>query len=281
MATTDPRIGGGTPLLPGADYAGMIFPDYNTVYDPTSMASLPGYEKQVAAGSGGFNRYKDFALSRGPSPYARAAGREQGLQAMQGKNRLVSGQQGANAMAMGNLAAQGGLSSGARERVAESGRNALTMGAQNLEASRMGNLARIGTEDQQQKLNALGALPGMEMSRVAGWEAARGRDLANQMGETGRINAYNMDRARQTNEALAAQKQAEAMADQKKKDANAIGIKNGPFNGSWSPTAGLIRSVTGSNSPWIDPGMFLGIGNSSGGDKRPVGGNFNPANWRF
>lgn len=257
----DPRIDQRTEGLPG----GIILPAYNAVYDPKTMGQMQGYENMLAMNSGGYNKFRDLALSKGPSAYANAASRRQNLLAMQGKENLASGTQGQNALAMSNLAAQGGLSSGARERVAETGQNAYAMGSQDLaRGNAMANL-QIGSEDQAQKLNALGALPGMEQSRVSGWNEVRGRDLANEMGETGRINEYNRSRAETINTAIANAAQAQATLDAKPD--GFFGGRNSFFNNPFGRSRNRSNSASSvtspSSTPSVTPSTISGSG--SGG----------------
>jgi hypothetical protein len=202
------------------DLAGFNFADYNPVYNPVTMSQLPGYEKQVNANSGGFNKFRDFAMSKGPSSYANSATRAANLLAMSNKEHLAKSTMSQNALANSNLAAQGGLSSGARERVAETGQRSYIEGLQDTNRDNSLNLLNIGAQDQGQKLNALGALPGMENARVSGWSNARNMDLSNQMAEGNRINEYNMANISARNSALAAQKQAAAVERSGKKRFN-------------------------------------------------------------
>lgn len=248
-------VAGQASQLPGAP-GGIVFPDYNQVYDHSTMAGVPKYEAMLNQNSGGYNKFRDFALAKGPSSYANAQNRALRLNNISGKDSLARATQGQNALAMGNLAAQGGLSSGARERTVQAGQKSYVDGAQDLSRSNALAMLNVGAQDQGQKLNALGALPGMEQSRVSGWNDARSKDVANQMAETGRVNEYNLARSQEINRAIAAQREAEALAAEKKKKGEEISFTNGPFNGSWSPTASLFGRQNQNN--WaVDPGSNL------------------------
>lgn len=199
-------------------YSGMpTTPGFSPIYNASTQALSPGYDQQVAANSQGFDAFRDQALRQGPSAWATTALQQQALESENQKEKGIESTAGANAAANDSLAAQGGMSSGARERVAEGGeKNMLDM---NQNVSRQENLnnLQIGMNDNQNKMQELSQLPGMEQSRVNAWETTKQGDLSNQLAENKSLNDYNQNIYNQQMNAWAADKQAKATASSGKK----------------------------------------------------------------
>lgn len=202
---------------PGVDmsnwFAGIPgSPGYNQVYDKGSMALLPGYEKAIRENSSGFNELKDLALRHGSSAWANLAHTQQALQARDSADKAKTQVQSATGDATDHLAMQGGLTSGARERVAELGANNLVGAQQGIEKQKNQNNMQISMNDEQNRMANIGQLTDAEGRRVGQWEGVRGADNQNQMTENQSVNAFNQNKYNQQMQTWAAGKQAQATA---------------------------------------------------------------------
>jgi hypothetical protein len=173
------------------------YPGFESALDangnlPASFRSDPGSRVDSAA----MDAYKRRAMATGASPWAsmmldkRALEQSNALQ-----DADARGASGA-AQARTQLAARGGLTGGARERVAQAmGRERMATGQ---DIRRQGEISRydILTKDDQQKNDMLGRVPGMEDSRNQLLTQAEQFNATNNIGEKragdlARINEYN------------------------------------------------------------------------------------------
>lgn len=131
---------------------------WNPIYDPMSMADHTQIDPS------GLQAFKGQALSKGPSQWATQANAQQ--EALS-KNALDMGAKsvvGQGATARSQLAMRGGLSGGARERVAMEGQNNFMNMAQGVGQQKSTNQMQIGMNDQQNKLQMMSQLPGMQQN---------------------------------------------------------------------------------------------------------------------
>lgn len=156
----------------------------------------PGY---VPMDGPALQQMQKIALSKGLSPWATMAD-EQQRQVKETALEQGAGQvAGTTAGADANLAASGGLSSGARERTAETGqKNYLSM-SQDLDRQEGLNKAQISMNDQQNKIQQLGTVGQVEGSNATA------------------ANAFNANLYDQQMNAWAANQQAAATRDSAKK----------------------------------------------------------------
>lgn len=128
----------------------------------------------------GYQAAQDQALSRAPSPWTNLAKRQQD----QLKTESIDNANATNASSVAgadsNLAATGGLSSGARERIAEGGNKSLMGLIQNANQTNLNNNMSIDTTGAQQKQSALNS-----------FNALTGQDIANQDAAYGATNTAN------------------------------------------------------------------------------------------
>ena len=99
-------------------------------------------------------------------------------------NQLDKGAQqaaGQTAQAEGGLAMNGGLSSGARERAAEGGANNYMNMAQNAARQNSLNQLQVGVNDQQNKIQQMGMLPGMQEQALQPMLQAQNQNVQNTM----------------------------------------------------------------------------------------------------
>lgn len=144
---------------------------------------------QYNTGSAALNAIERRAFSQGPSAWANMANK--GIDARTASAMDQAGRDAsmASGSAWSQLAQQGGLDSGARERVATQGSlgRMNAMQAINRDAN-MGKL-NVGMEDERQKLALMSSLPGMRMQQ-AGFQA--GIDQSNINRDFGAFtNKYN------------------------------------------------------------------------------------------
>lgn len=181
-------------------------PSFNPLYDPKTINSIP-------VDLSGINMYRQMATRSGPSTWASLAKISGAQQTANQKELALKQASGQTAAAENALASNGGLSSGARERAEELGTtNALDM-SQNLDRQNSVNDLQIGVNDEQNKIQQLGALPGLENTSLQPLFQKAGLTANNNAA----LNQYNMNNWNQENSALAASKQADATASSGKK----------------------------------------------------------------
>ncbi len=149
--------------------------------------------------SEGYNKFKEGAFRKGPSQWLSMTKFKNDAQEADQREGAVRDANASTAQQLSQLASQGGVSSGARERATEAGaKNYLGM-SQNLQ--RQGNMADMdmGIKDEQNRLSMLTQLPGLENQRSQ------------------QKNSYNMDIYKSKMEAAAAERQAQATENAGKK----------------------------------------------------------------
>ncbi len=202
-------------------------PGYQQVYDPLSMAFAPEVQKRLdalALDTRGLEAFRNEALRRGPSSWAKLSTRKQFAEEADARDRAKQEARSSQAQAEADLAMRGGLSGGARERLTAGGaRNLLAMSQ---DVGRQGGLNRmqIGINDEQNRISQLGMLPGMENSNLQAqlqkenlWENARQSDLQRTQAENERRNQWNQMLYQQQMQAWASNRQAQATENAGKK----------------------------------------------------------------
>jgi hypothetical protein len=190
---------------------GIQFAPYTPGWN-SSEAQAPKYQAMVDANSSGFNAEKAEALGPGQTGWAT---KQQLLLNQQALNQKDAGAQqvgSQTATADDALAAQGGLSSGARERVAEGGAKAGIGMEQGINQGLATNTLSLGATDEANKLSMLGSVANQEQQRAQNWEGVNASDIANQSAEAARLNAYTQNNANQSNAAYAAAQTANAIS---------------------------------------------------------------------
>jgi hypothetical protein len=216
---------------PGAsgDYSGMPgYPGFTPAWNP-GMSMAPQVQQELSGiDMSGLNNavtnFQDMAQRQGPSAWAQLAGQQQNALA---QNEIERGQNQANAAeagALNNLAMTGGLSSGARERASLAGQKNMLDMSQNVQRQNALNQLQIGVNDQQNKMQEMGMLPGMELQALQPQfqkqnilQNAQQQDIANQMNENQYQNEWNQNLYNQQMQAWAAGKQANATMNSGKK----------------------------------------------------------------
>jgi hypothetical protein len=189
-------------------------PTFNPLFDMTAI------QKQLDAiptDMSGINAYRAEALRTGPSAWANLS---KISSAAQQANQREASLREAAAQTAGEedrLASSGGLSSGARERAAEAGgKNYLNM-SQDL--TRQGNLndLQIGINDETNRVQQLGALPGMENTAMQPLFQKASILTNAQQAQNKALNDWNSNLYNQQMTAWAANQQANATANSGKK----------------------------------------------------------------
>ena len=153
----------------------------------------------------GLNEIQNRALTKGPSAWATMAGQQADVNTAQQKSQAGAAGAGAQADARAGLAMRGGLSGGARERLAMGGANNQMNNMQSINAQNASAKGNIGLQDEQQKQSMLMQLPGMqlaslqpEMQKAGAWQSMAQQE----QGLTNQNNQYNtgaQNQAAQTN----------------------------------------------------------------------------------
>jgi hypothetical protein len=171
----------------GDPYAGMPLA-------PTdAITSAPGYNRN------GLDRFEQEAFRTGPSNWAKLATQQQQINAGAARDRGTAEVGSQLAKSQDQLAMDGGLTSGARERLATSaGRNQLDM-SQGVGKEQADNNLQLSINDEQNRISQLGQVPGMEMG-------AANFDLSRAQG----INQFNASNYQTQGGIWAAGKQADA-----------------------------------------------------------------------
>lgn len=222
---------GYTPPAPVSSYVAMAgepaYPTFQPGYNPYTEATAPGVSQAlggIGTDTSGLSDFESQAERTGPSTWANLADQQQDAQAQQQRGQAMqqSGAQGAATES--NLAMTGGLTSGARERVnRDAGRNSL--GAQQTVNQNEGlNKLQIGVNDEQNRIQELGQLPGMEnaqaqvgLQKEQLQQSANQFDIGAQANEAQSQNDYSLGTYHEQMQALAASNQAQATLNSGKK----------------------------------------------------------------
>lgn len=192
-------------------------PAYVPSYDPNTMSMTGNLKELYPEYTKGFNAFRDQALRKGPSQWLNMSRAANALKMQDAREKAQLETAGDTASAMDNLAASGGLSSGARERVQEQGQKNVMSMSQDL--TRQGNLAdlNMSVQDETNRVAELGSLTGMEDTKLKDWTTAKNQDVTNVSNERQRLNDYNLRKYQARMEALAAERQAQATENAGKK----------------------------------------------------------------
>lgn len=201
-------------------------PGYVAGYDP-SMDFAPELKGRLDAlnmDTRGLEKFRGDALRSRPSAWAAMMNAKQFAEEAGAKDRAVDQSRAGVHTAEADLASKGGLSAGARERIARGGGKDLLAVGQDV--ARQGNLNRmqVGVQDEQNRIQELSQLPGMEnqlfhanLEKENQYDSARQTDLQRAIEENNRRNQYNQNLYQQKMSAWAADRQAYATENSGKK----------------------------------------------------------------
>lgn len=224
---------GTTPISDG-EATGIERPSMSNLMDPNT-GLLRGTYKLTKGNDIGLNvntsaleELRNRGLSKGPSSYANILTEKQGLEEQDAISKAVRNAVGSNSSAFSEMARRGGLSSGARERLALSGERAATEGKQGVLRQGMQDRLGITAADEDRKLGILQNLPGMELglgqaksnldlaNRQYGTDVDR-MNIAGALSEVGRQDAFKMNEYQEKMKMYGAEKTAQAQANAGKK----------------------------------------------------------------
>ena len=177
-------------------YADPNAPAGNPISIGGSGINTPGY---VPIGGPAITQLTNLGLNPGLSPWAELATSQQAQLAENAENQGAQSVAGQTTQTDANIAANGGLSSGARERAAEGGQKDYLAMVQGAQQGQNTNDQQIAMNDAQNKLQQLGTAGNLEAQN------------------TSQENAYNANLYQQQMAAWGAQQQAEATANAGKK----------------------------------------------------------------
>lgn len=204
----------GNPAGAGGDpYAGLIWPEYSAGYDPNSVENQ-ARQNQFTMQMGGLNKsigdLKGYANKQGDSSWAIASKKKTFEDEKAGKDVAAAKGAAQAAKASSELAQSGGLTSGARERLsAGAAKNAMDMSQ---DVSREGNQNRlqVGINDQQNKVQTLNALPGMESGALNAWTSYDNAETGRRTAENQRRQDFNLKMTDMRNQIAMNERQAQA-----------------------------------------------------------------------
>lgn len=229
-------FGGGNPYIAPTVIPGQASltpgmpntPGYAQTYNPGTMSMLPAFEKkQASINNDGFNQFKSEALRKGPSAWATLANQQLQNTTNTARDQARETSAGLTAGVNSQLASSGGLSSGARERAAEGGAKSTMAADQGLQRQNTQNQYQIASNDEQNRMQQLSQLPGMEQNQLNSWQDVAKSDLGNLISENQSQNNYNKDIYGIQSNSAAANNTANAMRDAADAQANAPSIGNG------------------------------------------------------
>lgn len=185
-------------------YASML--ETSNTLRPEFDSMADNFTQSEGKYSNGLNALRDTALRKGPSQWLSMSLFQNALKQSDAKEKGMLENAGATAKARDALAAGGGLSGGARERVEEQGqKNYMSMAQDN---SRQGTMADLGmrVQDESNRGAAVGALTNAEEAKQKDWLTAKQTDYQNQ------LDIYKTQM-----ESIAAERQAQATENSGKK----------------------------------------------------------------
>lgn len=198
-------------------------PTFQSQLDPATGMLKDQYRigafKPIELDRTGLNKFRQEALRDGPSAWANMQMDALRNLESQQMDQMADSERGQMAQAMDMMSEQGGLSSGARERMAMGGVRDNLLSRQRLRQD-MGNRGmQIKIQDEQNRINQLGQLPGMELAALEPefknrqFEAdQRQFDIRNALGEVQNQRNDDMEGWKTNMQTWAANRTADAQA---------------------------------------------------------------------
>lgn len=141
--------------------------------------------KDINVNKEGIDAVRKMALRKGPSDWTNMMLEKQGIQAGANRDDLSSKLAGSRSQAMSDLAMRGGLSGGARERMAANSMRESNLARQSLSRNEALDKTNLLADDEKSRVNLLTQMPGLEN------EASKS-DFANREYST-TVSKYNLD----------------------------------------------------------------------------------------
>lgn len=198
------------------------YPGFQDVWSP-DMAMGPELQQKMDAiqlDKRGINKFRDEALRSGPSAWQSLAMKNQDLSDLTARERGAKEVAGTAATARGQLAMRGGIRSGARERIARQGQRDYLAMSQDTNRQSDANKLQIQMNDETNRIQQLGMLPGMEVQslqpdfqKLTMWGQGKQFDTTNQMGNKKGKNDYEQKKYEEYMKGYAANKDAQGQED--------------------------------------------------------------------
>lgn len=134
-----------------------IAPEFQSMIDPQTGRLRGGLQLNLG-GVEGYDQFRNFATGTGASEFSQAAEDRLGLMTAMERDRATREGAQQAAIARSNLAMRGGLSSGARERIASQGMRAGMAGRQDARQQQLMGIKDIAMQNAAQRQQALGSL---------------------------------------------------------------------------------------------------------------------------
>jgi hypothetical protein len=177
--------------------------------------------KQAELDTRGLDQFRNEALREAgqDSTFAKMALEKQGLEQQKMRDRGAATMNAQMAGQFDNLAAQGGLGGGSRERMAKSGLRDLMRGNQDIGMAGLQGTNQIRMADEQNRINQLGQLPGMELQKSEFDRSQEGdrlrlqeANIRNALAERAGKRSDDMDAWKTNQQTWASNKQADIMS---------------------------------------------------------------------
>jgi hypothetical protein len=194
----------------------------NQTLDPTTGGLKDQYQLKPQTIAGDLNtsaleKYRSYATSDGPSPWAKMQGQALNTQTQDALGRSAQDSAGQMAQARSGLSMRGGLSGGAAALMQQQGMRNQMGGSQDIRRAALGARQNIGLEDQKMKMSAMSQLPGMELQALQPKQFdatqnynAQQFNLANTMKELGGKRDFDMKTYEEQMKGYAAYQASEA-----------------------------------------------------------------------
>lgn len=192
--------------------------------DKTGLLANPNYNlsagNPIVQDKRALEALRTRALTEGPSTWAQLMNQKQALEEAQGRSDIGAQAGTQAAQARSQLAQKGGLTGGSAERIAaSSAKNAMNLRQQ---LAGQGALTRANTalQDEQQRLDLLKSLPGMELQAIepefknrAAQMQAQQFNIEQALKDKYSQDQYNMMKYQNDMQAWAAANQANAIGE--------------------------------------------------------------------
>jgi HSP20 family molecular chaperone IbpA len=202
----------------------FVRPEYESLINKDtglldSSYTLGDKWQNVEADQTGLNKFKGEALRDAgtASAWGNMMTQKADMEKQAELDRVAASQNAGIKSAYDDLAAQGGLSGGSRERIASSGLRDIMRGRQDVRRNAMADKMQISTTDEENRMKMLAQVPGMDMQQAnlamqnqQGSLAAKQFDTQQAVGQMDKERQSEMDAWMKNQEVWAANKQAQA-----------------------------------------------------------------------
>jgi len=202
-------------------------PTYTAGYSADQDATAPGINEQlkgIQQDPRALEALRQQAYRQGPSQFSQLLLSQLPQQAAQQQGQLQQEAQSGLAQAQGQLAAQGGLTGGAKERLAQGSQQSLFQGLQQTAAQEAGQRNQALLEDERARQAGLQGQFGVEQQalepafkKLGIGLGAKQFDIGQQANEAQRRSAFDLARFQARQQQAAALAQAQATSDSGKK----------------------------------------------------------------